>query len=288
LKALDYKRYMRELHPAVVQVSGGEPLLRPDIVDIVKTIKRSNGLPYLILVSNWSEMTKEKYLALRKAGVDQFSVSLDFPDNRHDRFRGLKGLYDKLSNLMPDLSGLGHDDIVLNVCITKENLPYLNQCADKAKEWGVNISYSAYSARRTGNKQLFPGDPEDLKRLQEQLDQIKHRMNHTHWIVNSLATLDATFDYFVNKGTPGCMSGRRFLVVTANGKLQPCSMQFLRYELTEQSKMIREFTLQNKCDECYVSIRSYLDKTFWQLFFESVGGHFGFKSRKAYQNRTGC
>lgn len=285
LKASDYKRFMHVLHPAVVQVSGGEPLMRQDIVEVVKAIKQSNGLPYLILVSNWSEMTKEKYLALRAAGVDQFSVSLDFPDDRHDRFRGLVGLYDKLSKLMPQLSRLGHDDIVLNVCITKENIPYLNPCADKAKEWGVNISYSAYSARRTGNRQLFPEAAEDLKLLREQLEQIKHRMNHTHWIVNSLATLDATYDFFVKKGTPGCMSGQRFLVVTANGKLQPCSMQFVRYDLMEQSKMIREFTQQNKCDECYVSIRSYLDKTFWQLFCESVGGHFGFKSKKAYQNR---
>ncbi len=286
LKARDYDRYMRVLHPAVVQVSGGEPLMRDDILDIIRTIKRPSGLPYLILVSNWSHMTEEKYLALREAGVNQFSVSLDFPDDRHDKFRGLPGLYDRLSELMPRLGKLGYDDIVLNVCITKENLPYLNECADKAVQWGVNISYSAYSSRRTGNKKLFPGAPDDLKLLKKQLDQIKHRMNHTHWIVNSLATLDATYDYFANKGTPGCMSGQRFLVVTADGMLQPCSMQFIRFPLDQQDRMIREFTRQNKCDECYVSIRSYLDKTFRQLFAESVGAHFGFKSRKAYQNRN--
>jgi len=56
-------------------------------VDIVKAVKRPNGLPLVILVSNWWLMTEEKYVALNKAGASIFSVSLDFPDERHDDFR---------------------------------------------------------------------------------------------------------------------------------------------------------------------------------------------------------
>jgi hypothetical protein len=54
--------------------------------------------------------------------------------------------------------------------------------------------------------------------------------------------------------------------------LQPCSMQFQRYPLNEQKRMIEEFTHHNQCDECYVSIRSYLDKPFTQLLSENVAG----------------
>jgi hypothetical protein len=68
-------------------------------------------------------------------------------------------------------------------------------------------------------------------------------------------------------------------VVTAHGKLQPCSMQFGRYELEDRERMIQEFTSVNQCDECYVSIRSYLDKSFPQLLWENVSGFFSFKSR---------
>jgi hypothetical protein len=56
-------------------------------------------------------------------------------------------------------------------------------------------------------------------------------------------------------------------------------MQFHRYPLNDQARMVREFTRQNTCDECYVSIRSYLDKTFPRLLKESVGHYFSFKSR---------
>ena len=110
-------------------------------------------------------MTEEKYLALRDAGIDQFSVSLDFPDERHDEFRVHPGLYRHLEDLVPRLARLGHDDIVLNSCITSENVGEINAIADKAREWGVNLCYSAYSARRTGCRDLFLNTPEQIAEL---------------------------------------------------------------------------------------------------------------------------
>ena len=58
----------------------------------------------------------------------------------------------------------------------------------------------------------------------------------------------------------------------ADGALQPCSMQFKQYRLEDRERMIEEFTGSNTCDECYVSIRSYLDKSFPQLLWENVSG----------------
>jgi MoaA/NifB/PqqE/SkfB family radical SAM enzyme len=272
LRPADYRRYMEVLRPCVVQVSGGEPLMRPDIVEIVRSIKNGSGIPYTILVSNWSEMTEEKYLALRQAGIDQFSVSLDFPDSRHDVFRGYPGLFDQLSSLIPHLGALGHDDIVLNSCITSENVTEIDRIADIARAWGVNLCYSAYSARRTGCRDYFLNTPEQLATLHQQLDAVEKRRDEKRWIVNSTTTLDATRRYFDRGGSPGCKAGLRFLVVTSDGELQPCSMQFKRFPLGEQARMVREFTCSNDCDQCYVSIRSYLDKSFPRLLWENVSG----------------
>jgi hypothetical protein len=55
-------------------------------------------------------------------------------------------------------------------------------------------------------------------------------------------------------------------------------MQFHRYELNEQPKLVREFTQNNQCDECYVAIRSNLDKDFPQLLRENVSNYFSFSS----------
>ena len=40
-----YARYIRELKPVVVQLSGGEPLLRDDLTDIVRTVAGTGYRP---------------------------------------------------------------------------------------------------------------------------------------------------------------------------------------------------------------------------------------------------
>ena len=87
IKSDEYGKLTRRLNPVAVQISGGEPLLRKDIVAVVKAIKQSDGLPYLILVTNGVLLNESNYLQLHEAGVNQISVSLDFPDERHDEFR---------------------------------------------------------------------------------------------------------------------------------------------------------------------------------------------------------
>lgn len=287
LKPADYRRYMEVLKPCVVQVSGGEPLMRNDLAAVVSNIKGGDTIPYIILVSSWSLMTPERYIELRNAGVDQFSVSLDFPDNRHDDFRGYPGLYDQLNDVIPKCAAMGFDDIVLNTCITSANLPEINAAADQAQRWGVNICYSAYSARRTGCRDYFPGSPEQLAVLREQLDRIDSRRLSNNYIVSAPTTLAATRKYFEDGGAPGCKAGKRFLVVTADGMLQPCSMQFRRYPLDQQARMVDEFTNNNTCDECYVAIRSNLDKSFPVLLRENVRNYLSFNGKtKAAAN--GC
>lgn len=279
LKPADYRRYMKVLHPCVVQVSGGEPLTRKDLNEVVRSIKSNSGLPFIILVSNWSLMTEDRYLELRRAGVDEFCVSLDFPDERHDAFRGLPGLYRHLSDIVPRVAAMGYDDVVLNNCITAENVAEINAVADKAAEWGVNINYSAYSPRRTGCRDYFLNTEEQQDVLEKELGRIQERMDKSYWITNNKTTLDETKRYFARGGMPNCKAGLRWLVITSDGALQPCSMQFKRYGLHEQARMVDEFTRNNTCDECYVSIRSYLDKTFPQLLRENVTEFFSFNSR---------
>jgi MoaA/NifB/PqqE/SkfB family radical SAM enzyme len=278
LKPADYRRYMEALKPCVVQVSGGEPLLRDDVVEIVRAIKNGSTVPYTILVSNWSHMTEEKYLALHDAGIDQFSVSLDFPDDRHDAFRSYPGLYSQLESLVPRLARHGFDDIVLNSCITSENVGEIGRLADKARAWGVNLCYSSYSARRTGCRDYSLTTPEQLGVLNTELDRVEARRDSTNWLVNAPSTIASMRQFFENGKMPGCRAGHRFLVVTSEGWLQPCSMVFKKWRLEDRAKIAEEFTNTNTCDECYVSIRSYLDKSFPQLLWENVSGFLSVKS----------
>jgi len=280
LRPHEYRRYMEALRPCVVQVSGGEPLMRDDLTEIIRQIKDGSRLPYTILVSNWSLMTEERYVELRAAGVDQFSVSLDFPDERHDDFRLHPGLFKHLNTIVPRLARLGFDDIVLNSCITSANVEEIAALAGKARDWGVNLCYSAYSPRRTGERDYCLQTPAQLQSLNNGLDMVEMMRDETNWIVNSRSTLDATRRYFAESGAHGCKAGLRFLVVRSDGMLQPCSMQFQQFPLEARHRMIEAFTAHNTCDQCYVSIRSYLDKSFTQLVGENVAQFFSVQVRE--------
>ena len=268
LHAADYGRLRAELKPMAVQLSGGEPLLRRDLEDIVRAVKEPSGLPYTILVSNGRLFTEEKYLTLRALGVNQFSFSLDFPDERHDAFRQSPGLYRHLSKLVPTLAAHGFDDVALNTAITRENLPALRAVYERAKEWGVSISYSAYTPLRTGSMEHYIESPDDLALLRRTLDDLLALKAANGRIANSPWTLSGIHDFFVQGTIPGCKAGQRFMVVTPTGGLRPCSM----YEDTYSSHkdMLKEWVPWNECGGCYVSIRSYLDASFWTLLKDNL------------------
>lgn len=270
LSPQQYGEILRQLNPPVVQLSGGEPLLRKDIVEIVKVMKQGDGLPFIILVTNGSLLTEKKYVELKEVGLDRISVSLDFPDQRHNKFRRIPGLYQRLERLLPRLARkYNYDDIALNSAITQVNLPELLALAKKAQEWGIKISYSAYSILRTGDRQYFISAEKDLQALRKGIKELIRLKMKDKIILNAERTLNDTYRFFRDGIIPHCQAGKRFLVVRPDGYLNPCSM-FPEKKYLTQAEVLRKFTAQNKCGECYVAIRAYTEKSPWQLVQESL------------------
>jgi cyclic pyranopterin phosphate synthase len=81
-----------------VRLTGGEPLVRRDFLDIARRIGALPGIDDLSLSTNASQLTRYAG-ALRQAGVGRINVSLDSLDRR--RFRGVTG-----GNLDAVLAGL--------------------------------------------------------------------------------------------------------------------------------------------------------------------------------------
>ena len=63
-----------------VSIAGGEPLLHPDIIEIVKMVKQDGQKP--IINTNGMALTKELLLELKKAGVYGFTFHIDSKQNR--------------------------------------------------------------------------------------------------------------------------------------------------------------------------------------------------------------
>ena len=261
----DYARIVRELKPLVVQLSGGEALLRPDILEIVKTTKQFGRLPYTILVTNGVLLNKDIYLKLEKAGLNQLSISLDFPDERHDDFRRHPGLFKHLEETVPQLAKYGFNDIFLNTAITRANFREVIPLAKKANEWGVKISYSAYTPLRTGNKEFTFEKEEDLKNLRETFQKLIEFKKKTDCIVNSKTVLLKTLKFLEKGYMSNCQAGLKFVVVMPDGSFVPCSMK--RYKFSNLKELREKFSRQNFCDGCcgcYVSVRCYSERSFWE------------------------
>lgn len=127
--------------------------------------------------------------------------------------------------------------------------------AQKAKMWGVAISYSAYTALRTGDKDYCIDTEEDLKVLQRSINEVIELRNRSNHIANSKAVLLNTLRFFQQGYMPNCKAGIRFFVVMPDGSLVPCSLHRNKY--SSQKEMIEGFSRSNGCGECYVAIRSY-------------------------------
>jgi len=268
----DYRRISEEFKPGLCQLSGGEPLLREDLEDIVRAIKRPNGLPMVVCVSNFWLMTEERYLSLNEAGVSLFSVSLDFPDDRHDDFRAIPGLFAKMSDIIPYLvKKYGREDIVLNSALTHANFDMLPELVAKAEEWGTQISFSAYSSLRTQDRSLCITSPDDLAVLRRHIDWAKDHKRRSKSIVNSEYILDKTYQFFADGGMGGCQAGRRFVVVRPDGLLNACSM-FPNLQYKTREEMEKGFkSTRESCDQCYVAIRAGTERSLWRLVRDNIG-----------------
>ena len=263
-----YAAITAEHRPPLVQISGGEPLLRPDIVDVVRAMKKASPPTYVIVVTNGVLLEPGIYRELKDAGMNQLSVSLDFPDERHDDFRRHKGLFAHLSETLPKLAEMGYGDIIVNTAITRANMGELFAISDLVESWGVTISYSAYTQLRTGDPQYAITEPGDLEALKESLEELIRLSRTRPHIANPETVLRDTYAYFENGGMPHCSAGLRFFVVMPDGAFVPCSLH--RHRFTNQRDMIRDFTRSNACGQCYVAIRSYSDKPLWKLVVKDV------------------
>src|SRR4030042_3442876 len=89
IKALDS---LAELGCKIFSVTGGEPLLREDIFEVLSYAKKK-GMSVGIVTNGY--VTEEYLPQLKNVGLDSVLVSIDGHGENHEKIRGTKGSYEK-------------------------------------------------------------------------------------------------------------------------------------------------------------------------------------------------
>ncbi len=257
-----FAEIFQEIKPPVIQISGGEPLVRKDVEEIIKALKQPDGTPYIIFVTNGAILTKEKYYRLREIGVDIYSVSLDYPDKRHDDFRNIPGLFEHLKTLIEQIDGGKNKAITFNCVVQSDNYRELVRIAELSRDWGVSVNYSPYTWLRTDNKSyMIPkNDLPEFRDIIRRLIDFKRKYK-------TVRTSDSFFydmvEFFKNESIPDCKAGERFLVVNPDGTLSPCGLIITDY--SSRKELQEGFTKNNTCTFCHTCIRASTEKPYNNL-----------------------
>lgn len=260
----------------IVILTGGEPLLRPDIFDIAK-YGTKKGLR-MVMAPNGTLITESTAKKLVDSGIKRISISIDGPlKESHDSFRGVDGAFDSA------LRGIGFAkeaglEFQINTTITKLNLKYIPQIQDLAVSLGA-VAHHIFLLVPTGRGKYIIDQEISAQEYEKTLNwfydqrektplQLKATCApHYYRILRQRAKQDGqvvTYEsYGLDAVTRGCLGGTGFCFISHRGIVQPCGFLNINcgdvtetsfekiWNLSEDFISLRNFDkLKGKCGIC--------------------------------------
>lgn len=262
-----------------ITVSGGEPFIHPQLVEIIENIK-NNGIEDIIITSNASLITDEKLKALDDLKIKNFciQVSLDsVVPEKHDEFRGFKGAYDGAIKILKKIGEYDNIKSSIRMTVTHDTLHEVERMIDMAFEMGVErVGIGAVipvGAGGSGSLTLSKDEKKEfLELLARKKKELGDKLDVTTEDPLKFNVKDSPWNYcepgcVVDKSFfGGCTAGVTGFNVNAEGVVTPCAVLFEPIinihdydtvdEMTkayENSEIVRNLMTRNfegKCGKC--------------------------------------
>ena len=249
------------LKPMLI-LSGGEPLLRPDIFLLMKHAV-SRGM-HVSLATNGTLLSAQIVDKIASSGVSRVSISLDgATPEAHDATRG-SGCYAQAMDGIENLRG--KMDFQINFTVTRRNaddiLPIFD-LAQRLKAKALHFFFLVPTGRGRDEDLVSGEQQEDLLRLIDQ-ERVKRNLDVQVTCAPQFARIA---QYSVGRRSGGCLAGTSFVFVSRRGDAYPCGYLPLLAgniresgfrEIWENSpvfKALRERNIKGKCKDCsYLNI----------------------------------
>lgn len=258
-----YAGVVKKFRPCIVWITGGEPLLRHDLVQIIKGIREVDRHLYIGLATNGSLLNSGLGRQLLNAGLDQVNISLDFVGAQHNAFRGIERLYEHIEKVVPELRNIGLN-IVLTCCIMRQNVDALLPIARLAESWGIQVGYSCYSQLKTGDKDktLFPSQINELQQIIETLCDWKRKRGT---VKSSLSYLRTIPEFYERGSVGGCQATKTWLYVTPDGYLKICPDKPWRAQFNDYSGCVN-----TACGDCWYTCRGEMETPLMERIIDEM------------------
>jgi MoaA/NifB/PqqE/SkfB family radical SAM enzyme len=212
----------RYFSPMIIAFTGGEPLLRRDLESVVRAVHDAVRLKYLTLLTHGGMLSVERAQSLWRAGINQFSISLDYLDGRHDVARGIPGLTQRIWSTVDGMRSSGIDNIRFNTVIRNDNLDQLLPLVERAAASGCGVNFSLYTDSKNGNTAHLI-DRHETTKLDEVIGQLlAYKKRHRGVITNSDHYLRTIPRYVRGELTGLCASGVTTIHVSPTGMVKRC------------------------------------------------------------------
>jgi MoaA/NifB/PqqE/SkfB family radical SAM enzyme len=240
----------RHFSPMIITFTGGEPLLRKDLEDLVSTVRAATRLTYVNVITHGGMLNRDRARSLWNAGIDQFNISLDYLDGRHDTARGIPGLTKKILATVEAMRADGIDGIRFNTVIKNDNLEQLMPIVDAAARLGIGVNFSLYTDSKNGNEShlirdgVIDSTADAIARL------LEFKKRRRGIITNSDYYLESIPRYLRGELTEPCQSGTKTIHITPTGQVKRVS----HFPTDGHWKDYKGYE-PTSCSQCYYACR---------------------------------
>jgi MoaA/NifB/PqqE/SkfB family radical SAM enzyme len=162
----EYRRLPSSLRD--INITGGEPFLRDDIVEIVRIMDDRCNHPRIVISTNGFERRRIMHAApllMKISGRIGLAVSLDGIGEKHDEIRGVPGGFDKVLETLRQLRTMGYRNVRVAFTAQRNNTKHLGAVYDLSRQVGYQFTTSVAQNSEfyfsTGQNQTV--DPLDLE-----------------------------------------------------------------------------------------------------------------------------
>jgi heme b synthase len=207
--------------PTII-LTGGEPLLRPDLFDIARHAT-DTGLRAVCAV-NGTLLDSDAARRMVEAGIRRISISLDGKDAAsHDALRGVPGAFDGALRGI-DAAKSAALPFQINTTVTTRNAGELPEVLALAVRLGA-AAHHIFLLVPTGRAAEMRGQELDARRYEEVLDWLAGQ--YAAAPIEIRATCAPHFYRILRqRGVPtrarGCLGGQSFCFISHTGDVQPC------------------------------------------------------------------